>query len=131
MTGAIAKKLLLKSGQRASIVGAPDGYLGDLDLSSAGVQVVGPDEPDLDFVQLFVKDKAQLDELVPAAVGRVGRRALLWVCYPKGNSKVKSDLNRDVLWAAMREKGLEGVTLVSIDETWSAMRFKPVDHSRA
>jgi hypothetical protein len=41
-------------------------------------------------------------------------------------AKVESDLNRDVLWQIVEERhGLEGVTLVAVDETWSAMRFRP------
>jgi hypothetical protein len=51
---------------------------------------------------------------------------MLWVCYPKG-SKNSTDLSRDVLWKAMEENGLVGVTLVAVDDTWSAMRFRPID----
>ena len=51
---------------------------------------------------------------------------LLWLCYPKGTSKVKTDVNRDILNRRLAEEyGLEGVAMVSIDDTWSAMRFKP------
>jgi len=52
---------------------------------------------------------------------------LFWICYPKGSSKIKTDLNRDILWAAMGKFGLAGVSLISIDNVWSAMRFRPTD----
>jgi hypothetical protein len=32
-----------------------------------------------------------------------------------------------VLWKATEKNGLVGVTLVAIDDTWSAMRFRPPD----
>lgn len=50
---------------------------------------------------------------------------LLWLCYPKGTAKIKTDLNRDVLRETVAARhGLEGVSLVAIDDTWSAMRFR-------
>ena len=52
---------------------------------------------------------------------------LLWLSYPEKSSKVKTDLTRDVLWALVEPAGWRPVTQVSIDEVWSAMRFRPVD----
>jgi len=49
---------------------------------------------------------------------------MLWVSYYKGTSKVKTDINRDMIYAYAHTIGLDGVGLVSIDDTWSAMRFK-------
>jgi hypothetical protein len=47
------------------------------------------------------------------------------VAYPKGTSKkYKSDYNRDTGHALMAKHGLDGVSLVSLDDGWSAMRFK-------
>jgi hypothetical protein len=44
--------------------------------------------------------------------------------YHTGTSKVKTDINRDTLHAYARTIGLDGVSLISIDADWSAMRFK-------
>jgi hypothetical protein len=52
---------------------------------------------------------------------------IFWVSYPKGRSKVRTDLNRDILWKLMDKYGLAGVALISINEVWSAMRFRPAD----
>lgn len=126
----VAKKLLLKPGTRARIVNAPEGYVESFEHSAADVRALDEGESDLEFVQLFVKDRAQLDELAPTAMRMLRHGSLLWVCYPKGSSRVRSDLNRDLLWAAMRERGYEGVTLISVDDTWSAMRFRPAAQVR-
>jgi hypothetical protein len=50
---------------------------------------------------------------------------LLWVAYPKGSSGVKTDVNRDRLWQALEPTGWRPVRQVALDETWSAMRFRP------
>ena len=53
---------------------------------------------------------------------------LLWVCYPKGGRKAGTDLHRDILWDLMgKQTGLVGVSLVAVDEKWSAMRFRAAD----
>ncbi len=55
---------------------------------------------------------------------------LLWICYPKGGSRVKTDLNRDILWEEMKKYKLAGVAMVSVDNVWSAMRFRPAENVR-
>jgi hypothetical protein len=52
---------------------------------------------------------------------------LLWVSYPKKSSKIATDISRDVAWEVMKEFGLQPVFQISIDETWSALRFRPTE----
>ena len=40
-------------------------------------------------------------------------------------AKVPTDLNRDVFWEALEHLGVRPVTQVSVDEVWSALRFRP------
>ena len=119
----LAAKLLLKAG-RAAVVGAPGGYLELLDPLPAGVELVPVESGGLDFLQVFVADLAALRAGI-GTLRNVKPDGLLWVCYPKGGSKAGTDLNRDTLWAELDSHGLTGVTLVAIDGTWSAMRFRP------
>jgi hypothetical protein len=46
------------------------------------------------------------------------------VAYPKAG-QLGTDLNRDPLAAAFTASGLRPVRQVSIDATWSALRFRP------
>ena len=123
----IVKKLRLAAGQKALLLNAPEGYLQSLGELPAGVILT--DQPDgaYDFVQLFVKDRAELDRFGPAAFQAIKYDGLLWVCYPKQTGKLKSDLNRDSLWKLMQPTGLSPVMQIAIDETWSALRFRPAE----
>ncbi|MDJ0459924.1 hypothetical protein PUN71_022205 [Arthrobacter sp. NQ7] len=49
---------------------------------------------------------------------------IAWVAYPKAK-KLGTDLNRDILASEMTARGAEPVRQVSLDETWSALRFRP------
>jgi hypothetical protein len=119
----IARKLLIKPGNRVAFIDPPAGYAERLQPLPDGAEVVGV-QPGLDVLQVFVQDRAALDRAAPS-LGSVRDGGILWVCYPKGGRKAGTDLNRDLLWAALGEVGLTGVTLVSVDDTWSAMRFRP------
>jgi hypothetical protein len=50
---------------------------------------------------------------------------LLWVSYPKGKA-MPTDLNRDVVRVTVQQVGLDTVSQVAIDDTWSALRLKPI-----
>ena len=123
----LVKKLRIQPGQHIMFMNPPDGYIGKLGDLPEGVQIVEKSSAELDFVQLFVKNIAELEEYAPAAIKSIKYDGLLWVCYPKKSSKVETDISRDVGWEVMAENGLRPVTQVSIDETWSALRFRPSD----
>jgi len=123
----LIKKLLLKPGQKAAIFNPPAGYLEGLGPLPEGAELVARPNAPLDFVHLFVKDKAELDKRVPGAMRSLKDDGIFWISYPKGSAKIKTDLNRDILWKLMENHGFDGVAMVSIDETWSAMRFRPKD----
>lgn len=122
---ALARKLQIKPGTRIALVNPPAGYAARLEPLPDGAQVVDL-QPGLDVVQVFARDRAEL-ERAAGALGSVRDGGLLWVCYPKGGEKAGTDLDRDLLWQELSKLGLAGVTLVAVDDTWSAMRFRPAD----
>jgi hypothetical protein len=132
---ALARKLRLQPGSRAAFVNAPPSYLDSVHPLPEGVEVVSGAERDLDFLQLFARDTAELARLGGPAVRRVRHDGILWVAYPKGGArKGLTDLpaspwwrRRDVLGDLTGERGYLVVALVSLDDTWSAVRFKPAE----
>jgi len=121
----LAKKLLIKPNYSVAILNAPDGYgdlLGDL---PEGAKASTSAEGLHDVVQVFVYSMADLSERFDAAQKAVKKGGLLWITYPKKTGKIKTDINRDVGNAYLSTLGWEGVAMIAIDDTWSAMRFKP------
>jgi hypothetical protein len=80
-----------------------------------------------DFVHLFASQNAELTRLKTIAVDSVEFDGLLWVSYPKRSSKIDSDLSRDDMWELYTGAGLRPVSQISVDETWSAVRFRPAE----
>jgi len=114
----LTAKLQIKPGQTIAAVGMPDGV-----LSLAGVNPAA--EPDAaDAVVAFVRNRAELAAGADAAIAAARLDRLAWIAYPKAG-KLGTDLNRDILAALVAERGVRPVRQVAIDETWSALRFRP------
>jgi hypothetical protein len=100
------------------VVNLPPGM--NLDLGAA----VTVTDTHPDAVLVFAADHFALehyrDILVQAAVADL----VAWVAYPKGG-KLGTDLSRDGLWKLLSPAGIRPVRQVSIDDTWSALQFRP------
>ena len=115
----LTAKLQIKPGQTVAVVGVP----GDVPLLAAGVNPAA--EPGTaDAVIAFVRNRAELGTGADAAIAAARLDRLAWIAYPKAG-KLGTDLNRDILAALVTERGVRPVRQVAIDETWSALRFRP------
>jgi hypothetical protein len=125
LENALVKKLKLKPGQRAAIIHAPPGYLDSLQSLPEGVNLAENLDGVFDWLQIFVKNRAQLEGLVASVAAALKPQSLLWVSFPKGTSKIQTDLTRDKGWEALQDLDLKWVTLVSVNDTWSAFALRP------
>jgi hypothetical protein len=76
---------------------------------------------------VFVENREGLVNFLSKELIYIEFDSVFWISYPKGTSTVKSDINRDSIRITVEEFGLTTVTAISIDETWSALRFRPID----
>lgn len=123
MNNALIKKFRIKPDQLLLVLNGPKEFSTNskTDLKPNG-------KTKYDFVLLFVKDKSELDKLIIKAINALKEGGSLWVAYPKKSSSIKTDISRDHGWNSLNEAGFEGVSLIAVDDTWSAMRCKP--HSK-
>lgn len=124
-SASLAKKLLIRPENRVLVLNAPDGYLAGLAPLPAGVTLATSAGGTFDMVQVFARTQAELEPLASVALASLKPGGVLWGCYPKGSSKLQTDLTRDRGWDALNAAGWEVVTAVSIDATWSGSRFRP------
>lgn len=124
---AAVTKLRARGNERALVLGLPDELEG---LAAAFEEAQVPVDVEADgtypFVMMFAKSRAEAEALAPAAARAVEGDALLWFAYPKGTSKRygKVDINRDSSWGLFESFGMRPVAQVSIDDDWSAVRFR-------
>ena len=123
----LARKLKLPAASRPVIVG------GDPELAAGLAAATGhPVSADLDgqheWILFFAPDKLALEARIGAVAAALDDPGLLWIAYPKGTSKVQTDLTRDAGWESVAAADLMWLGLVSIDPTWSAFSLR---HYRA
>ena len=120
----VGSKLQIKAGSSVEIVGLPDGV--DLEIPDAGNTTHGKGAATpADAVIAFIRDKAALDTVAQSAIAAALADRLAWIAYPKAG-KLGTDLNRDILARLAEERGIQPVRQVAIDDTWSALRFRPI-----
>ena len=113
----LSGKLQLKPGLTMCVLNAPATFHWD-SLSEK-------DPAKADGILVFVPMAADVARLAGPAIAAAREDKLAWVAYPKAG-QLGTDLDRDILNDHMKGKGLQGVRLISLDDTWSAMRFRPV-----
>jgi hypothetical protein len=112
----VSAKLQIRPGQTVSVVNLPPGLAWPVDPAEEN-------PASADVVIGFATTRRDLGVL-GAVIDAARADRLAWIGYPKGG-KLGTDLNRDLLVEAVSGLGVQPVRQVSIDETWSALRFRP------
>jgi hypothetical protein len=115
----LATKLQIKPDRTVVVLHQPD----DVDLGLDGV-AIDQDPAAADTVIFFVTNRRELDERARPFVEAASRDALAWLAYPKAG-QLDTDLNRDSLWELLGTRGIRPVRQIAIDDTWTALRFRP------
>ncbi len=123
-TKTIVQKMLVKPGFGLLIINPPKGYLDTIGDLPDGAYLVESKTAPADMIQVFIKSQAEVDLNLENWLQRIKSTGIIWLTYPKLSSGVKTDLNRDILWKLVKSHGFDAVSMIAIDETWSAMRLK-------
>jgi len=119
----LANKLYIREGYRIAILNPPAGYSQLLGELPENVTVTNSVEGEFDVIQFFVTKRKKLEEELSELRNALRPGGLVWVSYPKGN-QLDADINRDSIAAYAETIGLKAVAQVSVDDIWSALRFK-------
>jgi hypothetical protein len=76
---------------------------------------------------VFINNNEEYLDFLKTNLKNIEVDSILWFAYPKGTSKIKTDINRDTIRLTGEGFGITTVTAISIDDTWSALRFRPID----
>ena len=123
--GSTVKKLGLKSGMRAIVLGAPSGYVNSLAPLPERIELSENLSGTHEFIQFFATRKSEITKSAKKLLQSAAPGALVWITYPKKTSGVDSDLSREAVWAAMEGTGWRPVSQIAVDDVWSALRFRP------
>lgn len=126
MATSLAQKLRIKEGDKLFPVNAPIGFKKSLGELPSKVNIV-EDSSEATQLHWFVLNKTQLEKELNGILKKLKPGVLLWIYYPKGTSKIQTDLTRDKGWEVfLKNPDLHWLSLISFNDTWStfACRWK-------
>ena len=125
MANTIAQKLKIKEGFTLLTLHAPENFEDQLNPLPEGVKISSSAKK-INQVHWFVLNKMQLEKELDKVLKLVKEDVLCWIYYPKGTSKIQTDLTRDKGWDKLLQQHneLQWISLISFDETWSTFGFR-------
>lgn len=121
----VAQKLGIKAAHVVCLLGAPAGFAehGLGPLPDGVVLLHDRLDPVADVVLTFRTSRAALEADREAVTRAIWPSASWWVCWPKGASKVATDLTEDVVREIALPHGLVDTKVCAIDHVWSGLRL--------
>ena len=104
MANSISQKLRIKEKATLLTLNAPAEFKKDLTDLPAGVKIT-ESAKDYDQVHWFVLNRKQLEKEMSKIMKLVKDNVIIWVYYPKGSSKIQTDLTRDKGWDCLLSEG--------------------------
>ena len=120
MARTVSAKMGIKEGSRAIFVGAPEAALEAVDPPDLDVapELAGK----FDYIHLFAKRRAELDDAFPRLKMHLEPTGMLWISWPK-NRQLGTDLSLPEVIRIGYNHGLVESKCLSVDATWSALKF--------
>jgi hypothetical protein len=119
----LVEKLGIKEGFRVAVINPPEKYITILGKLPKDVSMTRELGGSLDLVQFFARNKKELEVEFPELRNRISQNGMLWISWPKGSSKAKTDLNENIVRETGLKNGLVDMKVIAVDKIWSGLKF--------
>ena len=116
----VAQKMGVKENDKTYFVNAPKEAIVAINLPD--VQLSKSLKDEFDYIHLFVKQQCEQEDIFPKLKKHLKLDGMLWVSWPKGG-QLDTDLTLHKVIKIGYEFGLVESTCLSVNETWSALKF--------
>jgi Bacteriocin-protection, YdeI or OmpD-Associated len=125
MPSAAAQKLKIKEGDILLTLHAPAEFKKHLEPLPTGVKIISEGKV-YSQVHWFASSKAQVEKETKKILPLIKDDVICWIYFPKGTSKIQTDLTRDKGWDTLlaHSETLTWMSLIAFDETWSAFGLR-------
>ena len=119
----LTRKLGIKDGQSVIFVNPPAHYF-DLLVDLPEVEILeSPLEDSADFIHLFCTHLEILEVHFDRLKTMLKKNGTFWVSWPKGSSKIKKELDGNIVRRYGLMHGLVDVKVCAVDADWSGLKF--------
>ncbi len=116
----VAQKMGIRNGVRAYFKNASSEAVTAINLPD--IELVESLSGEFDYIHLFVKQQSEQKFIFPQLKDHLKLDGMLWVSWPKGG-QLGTDLSLPKVISIGYEYGLVESTCLSINSTWSALKF--------
>lgn len=118
------KKLGIKEKYNCFLFQSPENYFDLLEaLPSDSEYSEKLSSSPFDFEHVFVTKLEELQNDWISWKSALKKDGTLWVSWPKGGSKIETDLNGNIVREFGLKGGLVDVKVCAVDEDWSGLKF--------
>ncbi len=118
------KKLGIKEAYNCYLYQSPDNYFDLLEEIPKDSEYSDEfDSTPFDFEHVFVTDFNELESNWKSWKDALKKDGSLWVSWPKGGSKIETNLNGNIVREFGLKGGLVDVKVCAVDEDWSGLKF--------
>lgn len=75
------------------------------------------------LILYFATSQKDLKEKFLKLKNSIKKDGVIWICWPKTGSNIKTDLNENIIREIGLKNGLVDVKVIAVDETWSGLKF--------
>ena len=116
----VAEKMGVKENSRAIFIQAHQEAVEGLGLPTLDIDTAL--QGAFDYIHLFVKRQSEFITQFPRLKSHLKPTGMVWVSWPKGR-RLGTDLSLPVVIKLGYEHGLVESTCLSVNETWSGLKF--------
>ncbi len=119
----LVKKLGIKAGAKLYINGAPPHYFDLLGSLPEDVRISPRLSGEFDFIHIFAQQRARLTAQLAKVIPHLQPDGMVWISWPKGTSKLETDLNGGLVRELGQAAGLVDIKVCAVDDDWSGHKF--------
>ena len=116
-------KLGIKDGFKVYMYNTPGDFHQVLGRLPKNVLELEKPTDGMEFIIMFVTAKKELNDTFKKMMEWLANEGILWVCWPKESSGIKSDLNGRLVRDVGVNNGMAEVKVSSINDVWSGLKF--------
>lgn len=119
----LGDKLGLKAGMKVFFEDLPEDVRKELKDHLTDVESFKILKDSLDYLHVFVKESGKLRKRFPKLVEHLSEKGMIWISWPKGSSKVSTDINENIVRNIGLELGIVDVKVCAVSDIWSGLKF--------
>lgn len=121
----LSKKLGYKENYKVLRINPPSNYLELLHPPPMGIDFdkLPVNKRTMDIVYFITKSKDELEQRFDDLIFYININRMIWISWPKKASKVKTDLNVNIVRKIGLSERMVEKKIATIDDIWSGLKF--------